>query len=168
MFIHFWESVSEGGAEREGDRIQSRPQAPSCQHRAICGAQTHKLWAHDLSWSRTLNWLSHPGAPSVTVLLIEIQRVMEYFFNLYLFLRETENEQGRNRERGRHRIRSRLQALSCQHRAWHGARTHEPWDHDLSQSRMLNQLSHPGAPRQGILNRDMWPGSHNVLEWCIW
>ena len=37
--------------------------------------------------------------------------------------------------------------LSCQHRAWCGAQTHESWDHDLSQSRMLNQLSHLGAPR---------------------
>ena len=43
------------------------------------------------------------------------------------------------------RIWSRLQALSCQHRAWHGAQTHGPRDHDLSRSRMLNQLSHPGA-----------------------
>ena len=68
--------------------------------------------------------------------------------NVYLFLkeRETEHEQGRSRERGRHRIRSRLQALSCQHRARHGAQTREPWDHDLSWSRTLNWLSHPGAP----------------------
>ena len=29
---------------------------------------------------------------------------------------------------------SRLQTLSCQHRAQHGARTHKLWDHDLSQS----------------------------------
>ena len=45
---------------------------------------------------------------------------------LYMFLkclfsfereREGEHEWGRSRERGRHRIRSRLQALSCQHRA---------------------------------------------------
>ena len=26
-----------------------------------------------------------------------------------------------------------------------GARTHEPWDHDLKQSQTLNQLSHPGT-----------------------
>ena len=70
-----------------------------------------------------------------------------FLFNLYLFLREkeTEREQGRNRERRRHRIRSRLQVLSCQHRARHGARTHELRDHDLSRSRTLNRLSHPGA-----------------------
>ena len=72
------------------------------------------------------------------------------FFNVYLFLRErereTEHEQGACRERGRHRTRSRLRALSCQHRTRHGARTHKPWDHDLSWSRTLNQLSHPGSP----------------------
>ena len=59
-------------------------------------------------------------------------------------MRETEYEQGWGRERGRHRIWSRLQALSCQHRARHGARTHEPWDHDPSRSQTFNQLSHPG------------------------
>ena len=59
---------------------------------------------------------------------------------------ETEHEQGRGRERRRHRIRSRLQALSCQHRAWHRARTHRPQDHDLSWSQTLKRLSHPGTP----------------------
>ena len=59
--------------------------------------------------------------------------------------REREQERGRGRERGRHRIQSRLQVLSCQHRARCGVRTHKLQDHDLSQSRMLNQLSHAGA-----------------------
>ena len=59
------------------------------------------------------------------------------------------------RDRGRHRIWSRLQALSCQHGAWHGARTLELWDHDLSWSQMPNQLSHPRAP--GFLS----------LGWCL-
>uniref|UniRef100_A0ABI7WV76 Cyclin-like domain-containing protein n=1 Tax=Felis catus TaxID=9685 RepID=A0ABI7WV76_FELCA len=40
--------------------------------------------------------------------------------------RETEYEWARGRERGKHRIRSRLLALSCQHRARRGARTHGP------------------------------------------
>ena len=69
MFIYIWErqkqrqSTSRRGAEREGDRIWSRLQALSCQHRAWCRAWTHKQWAHDLSRSQMLNWLSHPGAP---------------------------------------------------------------------------------------------------------
>ena len=72
------------------------------------------------------------------------------FFNVYLILRqrETEHEWERVRERGRHRIWNRLQVLSCQHRARHGAPTHKPWDRDLTWSWMLNQLSHPGTPRE--------------------
>ena len=55
------------------------------------------------------------------------------WFNFLMFIyfegqTETECEQGRVRMRGRHRIWSRLQALSCQHRARHGARTHRLWD----------------------------------------
>ena len=75
--------------------------------------------------------------------------VFSNFFNVYLFLRETETEhkQERGRNRGRHRIQSRLHALSCQHRARCGAGTHKLWDHDLSWSQMLNWLSHPGAPK---------------------
>ena len=67
------------------------------------------------------------------------------FFNVYLFLRqrETEHERGRVRERETQNLK---QALSCQHRARRGARTHGPRDHDLSRSRPLNRLSHPGAP----------------------
>ena len=52
--------------------------------------------------------------------------------------REREREQGRGRERGRSRIWSTFQALSCQHRAPHGAWTHKPRDHDLSWSHTLN------------------------------
>ena len=73
-------------------------------------------------------------------------------------MRQRETERDRawmgegQRERGRHRIQNRLQALSCQHRAWRGARTHESWDHGLSWSRTLNRLSHPGAPWPTYLN----------------
>ena len=59
----------------------------------------------------------------------------------------TEREEDTGSEAG-----SRL--LSCQHRARCGARTHELWDHDLSLSWMLNELSHPSAPYLIIL------GSH--------
>ena len=75
------------------------------------------------------------------------------FFNVYLFLRQRERQSmnGGGSERGRHRIRNRHQALSCQHRAGRGARTHGPRDHDRSQSQTLNWLSHPGAPQSTIL-----------------
>ena len=68
---------------------------------------------------------------------------------------------GGGAKRVRHRIGSRLQALGCQRRASCGAQTHEPQDHDLSQSGMLNRLRHPGAP-QGKLLTTVIPG---VPEW---
>ena len=75
---------------------------------------------------------------------------------MFIFEKETESKQGRgDRERGGQRIWSRPQALSCQHRAWWEAQTHKMWDHDLSQSQMLNWLSHPGVP---------WP-SVNIWGW---
>ena len=90
---------------------------------------------------------SHPGNSkgfSSPVLGIEDdeQLSISFFCNVYLFLREREREReresehkwGRVRERGRHRMQSRLQAPSCQHRAWCGAWTHELQDHDLSPS----------------------------------
>ena len=58
----------------------------------------------------------------------------------------TNHEWRRGRERGRHRIWSRIQALSGQRRAQHGAQTHEPWGHDPSQSPTLNRLSHSSPP----------------------
>ena len=83
-----------------------------------------------------------------------------FFFNVYFRERERQSKWGRGREWRRRRIWSRLQALSCQHRAWRGTQTHEPWDRDLSRSRMLNQLSHPGAPRVSSLltisNKCLW------------
>ena len=45
--------------------------------------------------------------------------------------RKSTSRGGAKRE-GDYRIWSRFQALSCQHRAQHGARTCEPWDDDLS------------------------------------
>ena len=77
-----------------------------------------------------------------------------FFVLMFVFERERASEQRRGRGRGRHRIWSRLQGLSCQHRAWHGTQTHDPWDHDLSQSRTLNRLSHPGAPIYSIFQRE--------------
>ena len=60
--------------ERDRDRMQvgegqrgrqSQKQAPGSKLSAQSprGAWTHELWDHDLSWSQTLNRLSHPGAP---------------------------------------------------------------------------------------------------------
>ena len=85
------------------------------------------------------------------------------FFNVYLFLRQ---RQGMNRggsERGRHRNWNKLQALSDQHRAQRGAWTHGQRDHDLSRSRPLNRLSHPGTPSLSIfIGTLVWQGALSV------
>ena len=64
MFIYFWEReavwAGEGQRDRGTHRIRSRLQALSCQHRARRGAQTHELWDHDLSRSRTSNLTEPP------------------------------------------------------------------------------------------------------------
>ena len=88
---------------------------------------------------------------------------LTFFLHLFIFdrQRETEHKWGRGRDRRRHWIRSRLQALSCQHRAWHG-QTHKLWDRDLSQSQTLNRLSHPDIPMsQTFLFLCMY---HNFVE----
>ena len=72
---------------------------------------------------------------------------------MLLFIFEREGGGGRQRkhkgegQRGRHNVPSRFQAPSCQHRVRRRARTHEPRDHDLSQSPRLDRLSHPVAPK---------------------
>ena len=90
-----------------------------------------------------------------TILPASLSLLKNFF--IYFWERETEREQGRSRERRRHRIQSRLQALSCQHRAQLGAQTHKLWDHDLTCSRMLNWLSHPGSPSMSLLWGQKFP-----------
>ena len=86
-----------------------------------------------------------------------------FFLILLMFIFERECARGGRAERGRHRIPSRLQALSCQHRARCRAQTHKPWDHDLSQSRLVNRMSHPGTPKSQTLNWLSHPGAQNGI-----
>ena len=146
MFIYFWEreTAQVGEGQRESE-IQNPKQASVSE---LSAGSLKQGWN-----SRTVRWWPEPKLDTYLTEppMHPRKRLFIYFFKnvrcFYLFLRqrETEHEQGRVRERGRHRIRSRLQALSCQHRAWCGAQTHGLWDHDLSGSRTLNRLSHPGA-----------------------
>ena len=64
-----------------------------------------------------------------------------------LFLREREHKMGKDRERGTQNLQQAPVYLSFPHRAQCGTQTCEPWDQDLSWSRLLNWLSHPGAPK---------------------
>ena len=74
MFVYFSETekdrawAGEGQRERHTHRIWSRLPAPSCEHRAQCGAWTHESWDHDLNWSWTPNRLSHP-TPLTSIIL---------------------------------------------------------------------------------------------------
>ena len=70
--------MSGGGAESEEDRGSKGVQR--WQQRAQCRAWTHKPWDHDLSWSGTLNRLSHPSAP-----VIFCCRTQEFLFCAFFF-----------------------------------------------------------------------------------
>ena len=100
-------------------------------------------------WGRPATWTSvSPG--------LGLFKFFSMFIYLSFFESKRQSTSGGGAERGRHRIQSRLQALRFQHRAWPGTQSHEPRDHDLSQSQMLSQLSHPGAPRSGLLRGAVW------------
>ena len=82
---------------------------------------------------------------------------MWFFLTSFMFIlerereRETEYKWGRDRERQGDTMWSRLQALSCQHRARRRAWTHELQDMDVSRSQTLSWLSHPGAPDMHLI-----------------
>ena len=134
--------MSGGGAEREGDtesKAGSRLRAISTEPNVGLKPTNSKMmtWAqvgHSTDWAT---------------------QVPLFIFLMFIFERERAwmsacvcaraHEQGRGRERGRQDLKW---ALCWQQRAWCGARIHKLWDHYLSRSRMLNQLSHPGAPRR--------------------
>ena len=89
--------------------------------------------------------------------------ILIFLMFIYFWQRERQNMSRGGAERGgRHRIWSGLQALSCQHRAWHRAQTHRVWDHDLSWSRTLNRLSHPGAPKMKCFNKSRIVPTHTL------
>ena len=78
-----------------------------------------------------------------------------YYYYYYYYYFEREWESARTSGGGSEREGEReypKQAPHCQYRAGCGARTHKPWDHDLSRNQELNAepalnwLSHPGAP----------------------
>ena len=71
-----------------------------------------------------------------SILMIVVLFHFILIFNVYLFLREREWAEEGQRERGRQNLKQILAR----------GRTHKLWDHDLSLSWTLKQLSHSGAP----------------------
>ena len=74
-FIYFRDrekqSMNGEGAEREGDtESEAGSRLWAISPEPDVGAQTHRPRDCDLSWSRTLNRLSHPGAPTMCLFLI--------------------------------------------------------------------------------------------------
>ena len=132
--------MSWGGAEREGD---TELEAGS-RHWVV---STEPDMGLELTNCELMTWAK---VPCLTDWATQARPKCFPIFKKCLFIferaSETERKQGRDSKRGTHKIWSRLPAPSCQHRAWRGAWTHKPWDHDLSQSRMLNRLSHSGVP----------------------
>ena len=105
--------------------LMTKPSYPldGCEGARQAGLRTHRV-VHATQGPQTTLSLKSTAHKMEPISLF----IYCYFFKcLFIFERETETEyeQGRGRERGRHRIRSGLQAPSCQHRAQHGARTHE-------------------------------------------
>ena len=125
------------GRERGRHRIGNRLQAPSHHPRARRGARTHRPRDGDLA-----------EVGRLTDCATQVPQTFVYFWD-----RERQSLNGEGAEREGDTDLKQAQALSCQPRAWRRARTHGPWDCDLSWSRMLNQLSHPGAPEITNLGR---------------
>ena len=135
-----------GGCSILSVAVKSSHSNPLCNLVVLCLVVQQTLRGV-LKFPSVLLDLSISSSGGVSLLYFNLN-----FFNvLFIFETETEREQGRGREWARHRIQSRLQVLSCQHKAQCRARTHKPWDHDLSQSQTLNRLGHPGAPTLCIL-----------------
>ena len=162
------ETEHERGRVRERE-TQNPKQAPGSEPSAQSptrgsNSRTAKLWPEPKSAAQPTEPPRRPQKKMFKYHMLSLFLPFTFafcdFFNFYLFLffltfiyfwhRERQSMNGGGSERGRHRVWNRLQALSCQHRAQRGARTHRPWDHDLSRSRKPNQLSHPGAPRGGF------------------
>ena len=149
MFIYFWERQRQRdrvwamwGAEKEGhteSEAGSRLWAVSTEPDVGLELTDYEI----MTWTevRRFKRLNPPGTPKQIFM-------SQCLICLFIFERETdtEQEQGRGRERGRHRIQSRLQALSYQHRAQRGARTHRlrSWPELKSDAQPTEPPRYPG------------------------
>ena len=95
MFIFKRETELERGRERGRHRIRSRIQALGCQHRVQGRAPGPLLHHHLLTWGMFLNLSRSP----FSYVWKAVIKLIVSFLN-YLFLRETEHEQGRTEREG--------------------------------------------------------------------
>ena len=116
-----------------------------------------------LSLSLSLSLSLYPSLSHFSVFFSWYVCMYVFIYFLVLRDRETEHEWGRGRARGTQRIQSKLQALSCQHRAQCGAWTHELWDHDLGQSWTLNRQP-LRRPQRENLKQALWPAQSPALR----
>ena len=85
------------------------------------------------------------------------------FFLMFIYFWETERARaGEGKRETETQILKQAPGseLSAQSPTW--AWTHEPWDHDPSQSRTLNRLSHPSAPVASS-----WQNSKHLLLYLL-
>ena len=81
-FIFFFlrdRGVGEGQKEREA---KNPKQAPGSELSAQSLTNSW-VWDHDLSWSQMLSWLSHPGAPGITVFLYPLVKKHSVVYIFY-------------------------------------------------------------------------------------
>ena len=78
MFI-FWEREHKWGRGIEMG-TEDPKQALRWQQWARWGTRTRKLWDHDLSWSRMLIWLSHPGTLQATIFTLYGSYVCKFVY----------------------------------------------------------------------------------------
>ena len=116
--------------------------------------QAHDKWEENKIWvsfrkkEKIFCWISNKVCYIRDLFMYSCIYLFKKFLTfIYLWVRGRNRAwAGEGQKRGTHRIWSRLQTLSCQHRAQCRAQTHKLWDHVLNQSQMLNWMSHPGAP----------------------
>ena len=97
------------------------------------------------SWSWAPNWVQR-------LLKRKIKKKLMF---IYFWETERQSRGGAERERETQNPKQAPGSELSAQSACHGAQTHKPWDHDLSQSQTLNPLSHPGAPNQNHLKQNI-------------
>ena len=161
-----------GGLRRLSVRLRLRSWSHSLWVRAPHQALCWQFRAWSLLWILCLPVsLPLPRSCVLSLSLSKINKHSKKFFLMLIYFwergrqtdRQTQNACRGGAEREGNRIQSRLQALNCQHRAWQGAWTHKPQDHDLSRSQMLNRLSHLSAPFF-----DISISPYNILPSTLW